>query len=182
VSGSKVGGALPRPRQVPSSARTEQSLPRGSRCCLPEIRKPAFAGLSDGQYWARTSDPQLVETVETFAPVRACSVIAANRRFCFRAVRRNRTRANTEWSHWSHGFSTLYFPKPLSRSFVKARPRPSFVRVAGRVASRNRASGASPGRSLSHARNGRRGQLTSATVDASDALTRSPRLSLRRGD
>jgi pimeloyl-ACP methyl ester carboxylesterase len=25
--------------------------------------KPSFAGLSDGRYWARTSDPQLVELV-----------------------------------------------------------------------------------------------------------------------
>jgi hypothetical protein len=30
-----------------------------------------FAGLFDGRYWARTSDPQLVEMVQPFAPVRS---------------------------------------------------------------------------------------------------------------
>src|SRR5262249_25606213 len=34
-----------------------------------------------GRYWARTSDPQLVEVGRPFAPVRARAVIAANRRF-----------------------------------------------------------------------------------------------------
>ena len=47
---------------------------------LPCGFRAARAG-RDGRYWARTSDPQLVDTRQAFAPVRSRSVIPANRRF-----------------------------------------------------------------------------------------------------
>jgi len=38
-------------------------------------RKPVISrALRSGRYWARTSDPQLVDSRQTFAPVRSCSL------------------------------------------------------------------------------------------------------------
>jgi Short C-terminal domain len=66
-------------------------------------RKPALSGGSPGgRYWARTSDPQLVETAQAFASVRVCSLIPANGRFPFGAVRGERTRTDTRCEHCGH--------------------------------------------------------------------------------
>src|SRR5262249_52581537 len=40
-------------------------------CCRLEQRKGPRAGLFRWAYWARTSDPQLVDMERTFAPVRS---------------------------------------------------------------------------------------------------------------
>jgi hypothetical protein len=93
--------ALPttRPRKASalSAVTTEAAETRSAASILrarpgsrfhPRKRKPPLCGgFRGGRYWARTSDPQLVETKQTFARVRSCSVIAANQRLPFRAVR-----------------------------------------------------------------------------------------------
>jgi hypothetical protein len=66
-------------------------------------KRPASAGFLDGRYWARTSDPQLVDTAAAFAPVRLGSLIPAIGCFPLRAVRDERTRANGRCEHCEHG-------------------------------------------------------------------------------
>src|SRR5689334_3435735 len=60
----------------------------------------------NGRYWARTSDPQLVDTERSFARVRWCSVIAANPRFRLERVRTRSHYVHAGRAHRAHGFST----------------------------------------------------------------------------
>jgi hypothetical protein len=58
---------------------------------LQETERPRFRAFSDGRCWARTSDPQLVECGQVFAPVCTRSVIPPGYRGCATA---HRTRPN----------------------------------------------------------------------------------------
>ena len=67
-----------------------------------------------GRYWARTSDPQLVDTRDTFAPRSRLFGIAANRRFRFvpfAATERERTLSGrigrTDFQHFTFRSSYL---------------------------------------------------------------------------
>jgi len=53
-----------------SAAEREHERPQRLRRVRSEKRNPTLAGLSDGgRCWARTSDPQLVDSGQPFAPV-----------------------------------------------------------------------------------------------------------------
>ena len=69
--------ARTRPFAPTSCHRTHSTFHRSSHCCHavrnvahPDTHTSGYAGLFDGRYWARTSDPQLVDSGQPFASVR----------------------------------------------------------------------------------------------------------------
>jgi hypothetical protein len=58
---------------------------------------------SDGRYWARTSDPQLVDMGQACASVRARSLNRGSMRVARCSVRSERTRTNESSGHCGHG-------------------------------------------------------------------------------
>jgi hypothetical protein len=72
-----------------------QSLPQPECGRLHEQQKSPYAGRFYGRYWARTSDPQLVELVQPFArfaSVRSSRVVERNRSVTERLSERERTK------------------------------------------------------------------------------------------
>ncbi len=67
---------------MPSHMQSGHHAAHPSNRRLPGRRKPRLSRASvGGRYWARTSDPQLVETAGTFASDRSGSLLPAKRRF-----------------------------------------------------------------------------------------------------
>jgi hypothetical protein len=76
------------------------------RCPLWKRKTPFCGAFHDGRYWARTSDPQLVETAQMFAPVSSGSKSPDNQRVRLVSVRPPRTWANRQCGHCGHALGT----------------------------------------------------------------------------
>ena len=90
------------------------------RCSLKQQKAPV-RGFFYGRYWARTSDPQLVETWQVFAPVHTRSVIRLVTGVALRRTEPVRTRANASCSQCSHRAAIT--PTRLRRQYARARWR-----------------------------------------------------------
>src|SRR5262249_28201672 len=117
---------------------------------LPSNKKAPEQGFSDGRYWARTSDPQLVEMVQAFAPVRARSPTPLG---CAGSpVERTlqRTRTNAEPCHSCHarcGRRTRHRDDQKIRTQIESRHLTRYLRGRTEVSrARTRASHESPER------------------------------------